>query len=68
MIILHKLLQKLKAQGSRVLIFSQMNRMLDLIHDYCFSQVSVVTHMGAHMHMHIHTHMHTRTHRPRVLT
>lgn len=35
MIILDKLLSKLKAQGSRVLIFSQMGRMLDILEDYC---------------------------------
>jgi len=35
MIVLDKLLTKLKAQGSRVLIFSQMTRMLDIIEDYC---------------------------------
>merc|ERR1719421_565044 len=34
MVMLHKLLSKLRAQGSRVLIFSQMTRMLDLIDDY----------------------------------
>ncbi|XP_050039578.1 SWI/SNF-related matrix-associated actin-dependent regulator of chromatin subfamily A member 5 [Dermacentor andersoni] len=35
MVILDKLLPKLKAQGSRVLIFSQMTRMLDILEDYC---------------------------------
>lgn len=35
MIVLDKLLKKLKAQGSRVLIFSQMTRMLDILSDYC---------------------------------
>ncbi len=35
MIILDKLLIKLKEQGSRVLIFSQMTRMLDILEDYC---------------------------------
>ena len=34
MALLHKLLPKLKAQGSRVLIFCQMTRMLDIIEDY----------------------------------
>jgi len=33
--ILDKLLIKLKQQGSQVLIFSQMTRMLDIIEDYC---------------------------------
>ncbi|GMH91340.1 hypothetical protein TrVE_jg9254 [Triparma verrucosa] len=32
--LLHKLLIKLKANGSRVLIFSQMTRMLDILEDY----------------------------------
>lgn len=36
MIVLDKLLKKLKANGSRVLIFSQMSRMLDILEDYCF--------------------------------
>ncbi|CAF2685735.1 unnamed protein product [Rotaria sp. Silwood2] len=35
MIILDKLLIKLKEQGSRILIFSQMTRMLDILEDYC---------------------------------
>ena len=34
--VLDKLLTKLKAQGSRVLIFSQMTRMLDILEDYMF--------------------------------
>ncbi|GMH62640.1 hypothetical protein TL16_g03522 [Triparma laevis f. inornata] len=32
--LLHKLLIKLRANGSRVLIFSQMTRMLDILEDY----------------------------------
>ncbi|OBA22461.1 hypothetical protein METBIDRAFT_39133 [Metschnikowia bicuspidata var. bicuspidata NRRL YB-4993] len=36
MIILDKMLRKFKAQGSRVLIFSQMSRLLDILEDYCF--------------------------------
>ena len=32
--LLDKLLSKLKVQGSRVLIFSQMTRMLDILEDY----------------------------------
>eukprot|EP01135_Chromosphaera_perkinsii_P012248 Nk52_evm19s2622 gene=Nk52_evmTU19s2622 len=36
MIILDKLLPKLQEQGSRVLIFSQMTRLLDILEDYCF--------------------------------
>jgi len=34
MSLLHKLLPKLKAKGSRVLIFSQMTRILDILEDY----------------------------------
>lgn len=34
MSLLHKLLPKLKAQGSRVLIFTQMTRVLDIMEDY----------------------------------
>ena len=34
MMLLHKLLPKLKAKGSRVLIFSQMTRVLDIMEDY----------------------------------
>jgi SWI/SNF-related matrix-associated actin-dependent regulator of chromatin subfamily A member 5 len=34
MMLLHKLLPKLKAKGSRVLIFSQMTRVLDILEDY----------------------------------
>jgi len=35
MIILDKILSKMKEQGSRVLIFSQMSRVLDILEDYC---------------------------------
>lgn len=35
MIILDKLLNSMKAKGSRVLIFSQMSRVLDILEDYC---------------------------------
>lgn len=35
MIILDKLLSKMKIRGSRVLIFSQMSRVLDILEDYC---------------------------------
>uniref|UniRef100_A0A5S6PYK1 Uncharacterized protein n=1 Tax=Trichuris muris TaxID=70415 RepID=A0A5S6PYK1_TRIMR len=34
MVLLDKLLPKLQSQGSRVLIFSQMSRMLDILEDY----------------------------------
>ena len=36
MIILDKMLKKFKAEGSRVLIFSQMSRVLDILEDYCY--------------------------------
>lgn len=35
MMILDKLLKKFQAEGHRVLIFSQMSRMLDVLEDYC---------------------------------
>ncbi|QBM86583.1 SWI/SNF-related matrix-associated actin-dependent regulator of chromatin subfamily A member 5 [Metschnikowia aff. pulcherrima] len=35
MIILDKILKKFQKEGSRVLIFSQMSRMLDILEDYC---------------------------------
>eukprot|EP01006_Ploeotia_vitrea_P041475 TRINITY_DN66533_c7_g1_i3.p1 TRINITY_DN66533_c7_g1~~TRINITY_DN66533_c7_g1_i3.p1 ORF type:complete len:723 (+),score=404.39 TRINITY_DN66533_c7_g1_i3:198-2171(+) len=35
MVVLDKLLAKLKRDGSRVLIFSQMTRTLDILEDYC---------------------------------
>ncbi|PPR03483.1 hypothetical protein CVT26_007889 [Gymnopilus dilepis] len=35
MVILDKLLSNMQAKGSRVLIFSQMSRMLDILEDYC---------------------------------
>lgn len=35
MAVLDKLLKRLKTQGSRVLIFSQMSRLLDILEDYC---------------------------------
>lgn len=34
--VLDKLLTKLRSEGSRVLIFSQMSRVLDILEDYCF--------------------------------
>ncbi|KKA03156.1 hypothetical protein D499_0C00390 [Hanseniaspora uvarum DSM 2768] len=36
MIVLDKLLELKKKQGSRVLIFSQMSRQLDILEDFCF--------------------------------
>ena len=35
LVVLDKLLNKLKESGSRVLIFSQMTRVLDILEDYC---------------------------------
>ncbi|KAI9825009.1 MAG: hypothetical protein M1819_006520 [Sarea resinae] len=35
MVMLDKLLIRMKKQGSRVLIFSQMSRLLDILEDYC---------------------------------
>lgn len=35
MVMLDKLLKRLRAAGSRVLIFSQMSRLLDILEDYC---------------------------------
>ncbi|KAI9860425.1 MAG: hypothetical protein M1813_006083 [Trichoglossum hirsutum] len=35
MVMLDKLLRRMKQQGSRVLIFSQMSRVLDILEDYC---------------------------------
>ncbi|KAG0181723.1 hypothetical protein DFQ29_007389, partial [Apophysomyces sp. BC1021] len=36
MLVLDRLLTRLKAQGSRVLLFSQMSRVLDILEDYCW--------------------------------
>ena len=35
MVLLDKLLARLRQDGHRVLIFSQMSRMLDILEDYC---------------------------------
>lgn len=35
MVMLDRLLARLKDQGSRVLVFSQMSRLLDILEDYC---------------------------------
>ncbi|RPA78581.1 putative SNF2 family helicase/ATPase [Ascobolus immersus RN42] len=35
MVMLDKLLKRMRKNGSRVLIFSQMSRMLDILEDYC---------------------------------
>jgi SWI/SNF-related matrix-associated actin-dependent regulator of chromatin subfamily A member 5 len=36
MVLLDRLLRRKQAEGSRVLIFSQMSRLLDIMEDYCF--------------------------------
>ena len=36
MLLLDKLLKKMHVGGHRVLIFSQMTRMLDILEDYCW--------------------------------
>lgn len=36
MIVLDKMLKKFQKEGSRVLIFSQMSRLLDILEDYCY--------------------------------
>ena len=36
MVVLDKLLPRLQKQGSRVLIFTQMTRILDILEDYCW--------------------------------
>ena len=42
MVILDKLLASMKEKGSRVLIFGQMSRVLDILEDYClFRQYSM---------------------------
>jgi SWI/SNF-related matrix-associated actin-dependent regulator of chromatin subfamily A member 5 len=47
MVILDKLLRLMKAKDSRVLIFSQMSRVLDILEDYCMFR-----HFGVYfMHM-----------------
>ena len=35
-VVLDKLLPKLQEKGSRVLIFTQMTRVLDILEDYCW--------------------------------
>ena len=46
MTLLDRLLPKLAAQGSRVLIFSQMTRMLDILEDYMRYKVSHLVPVG----------------------
>ena len=51
MVILDKLLRKMRERGSRVLIFSQMSRMLDILEDYClFREYSYCRIDGSTMH------------------
>jgi SWI/SNF-related matrix-associated actin-dependent regulator of chromatin subfamily A member 5 len=38
MVLLEKLLKKLRERGHRVLVFSQMTRMLDILEDYLLSR------------------------------
>ncbi len=49
MVLLDKLLVRLQERGSRVLVFSQMTRMLDILEDYClYKQVGAGVPMKAH--------------------
>ena len=49
MVLLDKLLRRLQPKGHRVLIFSQMTRMLDILEDYCGAmQDAPRTHAAAH--------------------
>ena len=36
LLVMDKVLTRLKEQGSRVLVFTQMSRMLDIMEDYCW--------------------------------
>jgi hypothetical protein len=45
-VLLDKLLTKLAERGSRVLIFSQMTRVLDILEDYCQYRWVVCREMG----------------------
>ena len=51
MVILDKLLKSMNEKGSRILIFSQMSRMLDILEDYClfrgFSTPTSFVHLRA---------------------
>jgi SWI/SNF-related matrix-associated actin-dependent regulator of chromatin subfamily A member 5 len=38
LVVLQKLLERLKARGSQILIFSQMTKNLDILEDYCLYQ------------------------------
>ena len=48
LVVLDKLLRRVQEQGSRVLIFSQMTRMLDILEDYCLWREYSVS-LGAHL-------------------
>jgi SNF2 family DNA or RNA helicase len=39
LVLLQKMLRKLHEQGHRVLIFSQMTRMLDVLEDFCENEL-----------------------------
>jgi SNF2 family DNA or RNA helicase len=49
MIILDKLLSSMKVKGSRVLIFSQMSRILDILEDYCLFRKYSSSHLSIHV-------------------
>ncbi len=50
MVLLDKLLPKLRERQSRVLIFSQMTRLLDILEDYClYRQFKYCRIDGAHL-------------------
>ena len=49
MVILDKLLSALKAKGSRVLVFSQMSRVLDILEDYCLFRQYSTWHSNIHL-------------------
>ena len=72
--VLDKLLFRLKEQGSRVLIFSQMTRTVDILEDYCIyrqfkycridgatTQTDREQAMKVHEHYHNHNHKHNTT-------
>lgn len=48
MVILDKLLKLLKVKGSRVLIFSQMSRVLDIMEDFCLFRGYGKFHINKH--------------------
>ena len=46
LVLVDKLLSKLKKNGDRVLVFSQMTRMLDILEDYVRFKVDLVKKIG----------------------